>query len=139
MGATDFAMTLRAPETPQSNIFTLTYSGDQNTKPSSASLTQVVAPPTGATTWPAPAPRTIPPPARTTRRELNTMVDVLLRALKRRGLAALNATKQTISVASAGTLTQQAYAPRAQASVKAPSAATQKRRVSSRLVGEAVV
>ena len=111
MGYSGVVVTATAPTVPQTVTVGVAYSGDQNTNPSSASLTQVV----GATTSPAPRPAlTAPPPpsgATPTAARLNMMVSGLARILRRRGLAGLSGAHQTFDAAEAGVVDQKIYAP----------------------------
>ncbi len=117
------------PDDPDSGVVVLTgtatgaartdaisasYSGDEDTEPStSAALLQTVtaAPAAPAVATPTPA---ASPPARATQatsaKELAAMTATLTRALKRSGRAALTTTRQRLTVAAPGKLQQQVFA-----------------------------
>jgi hypothetical protein len=101
-GFDTLSLTVQAPEIAGSDVIAVAYSGDFNTLPSSASLTQVVAAPTLA-------PMTNPTPGTTptiTRAELRRMTSPLISRLKRRGPRALSGARLTITIPSAGRLEQ---------------------------------
>jgi hypothetical protein len=95
-------LTVRAPTVARTDVIGVSYSGDDNTLPSSASLTQVVGVPTTTTT---PNPTTQPNPGPTvTTAQLKRMTAPLVTRLKRRGARALNGARLTFSAPTAGTL-----------------------------------
>jgi hypothetical protein len=105
-------LTVRASTIARSDVIGVSYSGDDNTLPSSASLTQVVGVPT-TTTNPQPKPG-----ATVTTTQLKRMTAPLVTRLKRRGVRALNGAKLTFSAPTAGTLQQTVRAGALLASAK---------------------
>jgi hypothetical protein len=105
-GAAGVQVTVTAPTVAQTNTIGVSYSGDENTTPSSASLQQTVGTPSSSTTTPAPA-------AATAASKITAMVAVLTRALRRRGLAALTRTTQRLTAGGPGVLGQKVYTPNA--------------------------
>jgi hypothetical protein len=118
-GATASAVLVSVPDVflaqPGSATITARYSGDPDTNPSvSAGLVQTVSAPPKPSPTPTPIPTVTPtPPPATTASALSDMVTPLARALARRGLSALNATTQRLTVAAPGTLVQRVYTPAA--------------------------
>jgi hypothetical protein len=103
-----FTQRVTAPSTPLSTLVGVTYSGDDNAKPSSASLQWSVAqppatPPSGGTT-------PTPPSARS---QLNATRTALATALRKGGLSALTSTRQTFSAPGPGVLEQKVFTPTA--------------------------
>lgn len=109
-----YRMTVTAPTAAGTNTIGVTYSGDENTKPSSASLQQVVGP--GAT---ANNGSSLPAPVST---RLSSTNSALVTALRLRGFAALTMT-QTFTAPGPGVLEQKVYSPNAP---KAAAASTRK-------------
>ena len=112
-------VTLIAPSAPRSDTFQATYSGDEDTNPStSPPLVQTVAAPatigpSGGSTSPevTPATRSNPAVAATTGAALSSMTAPLIRTLRRSGLAAVAGARQTLRAAGPETLTQRIYTP----------------------------
>jgi hypothetical protein len=107
-------VTFRAPTTPRSDTIGAVYHGDANTNGSvSPTFIQTIAGP--ASTAPAPS-QSVPQPASpagpaTTAGALTAMTRPILHALKRRGLAALDGARETLTARGPGTLTQRVYTP----------------------------
>jgi hypothetical protein len=114
-------LTVRAPTIARSDVITVTYSGDENTLPSSASLTQVVGTPRPEVT-PTPTPTTTPAqssnPPTVTAADLKRLSAPLVTKLKRRGARALNGARLTFTAPTAGTLQQTVRAGSLLASAK---------------------
>jgi hypothetical protein len=96
----------------------LTYSGDDNTEPSSTAVDVTVAAPTSTfTSAPStqpPAPSTQPSaPTNVTASRLNAMTAPLAAALRPRGFAALTTTAETLAAPVPGLLEQKIYSPSA--------------------------
>lgn len=107
-GVIGFHGTLTAPPGDRTYLVAVSYSGDENTEASSASVAVTIAAPAP----PAGAPSAAPTAPRVSVARLNTMVSKLARALRLRGFAALTSTTQTL-VAGAGVLDQKVYTPNA--------------------------
>ena len=104
-------LTVRAPNVATSDVVGVTYSGDDNTLPSSASINQVVG------TAVVPSPRTAAEKT-VTPAQLKQMTAPLVTKLKRRGARALNGARLTFTAPSAGTLQQTVRAGSLLASAK---------------------
>ena len=88
------------------STLTASYSGDLNSRPSSASLVQVVA--AAATPQPTPTPTTpaTPRPTTSSKAQLTALGATLARAVGRGGLAALTRSRQTFNATEPGALVQ---------------------------------
>jgi hypothetical protein len=119
-------VTTTAPAASGSGTIGALYSGDEDTNPStSPTFTQVVSAPAGTSPTPTPTAAATPtpaapgvigtdkPPVATTRGALNAMTQPLLRALRRKGLNALPAVRQVLTVKAPGVLSQAVYTPAA--------------------------
>lgn len=111
-GVAGVEVTVIAPSVEGSATVGARYSGDANTLPSVApTFVQVVSRAAGL---PAPGTppviSTTPPPPATTASALRAMTRTLTSALRRRGLAALERTRETLTARAAGTLTQTVHA-----------------------------
>jgi hypothetical protein len=111
-GYDGLTLTVRAPLAARNDVIGVSYSGDQNTLPSSASLNQVVAVPTTNPTTRPSAGVTVTPA------QLKRMTAPLITRLKRRGARALNGARLTFSAPTAGTLQQTVRAGSLLASAK---------------------
>lgn len=132
-GDAGVSLTVRAPTIARSDVIGVSYSGDRNTLPSSASLTQVVGTPRPAVT-PTPTPPTTRSNARTvTAADLKRMTAPLVTKLKRRGARALDGARLTFSAPSAGTLQQTVRAGSLLASAKRTFSAAGRATVTLRL------
>ena len=100
---------VKAPVGPASATYSATYSGDDNTNPSSASLVQQI---TGPPIPPPPPPK---PPATMTATTLRQMTAGLRGTLRRRGLGGLGGATQTLATPVPGRLEQAVYTPSASA------------------------
>jgi hypothetical protein len=133
MGDDGVIVTAKAPDSPATSQVGVSYSGDWNTKPSSASLTQVVAspaaPPSGT---PTPTPTPTSTPVVTTTADLHRMVAKLRDRLRKRGLAGLTGVKEPFAATQPGVLTQAVYSPKAPK--KATSAAPGSSRAAKNLL-----
>ena len=110
-GYDGITLTVRAPNVATSDVVGVTYSGDHNTLPSSASINQVVG------TAVVPSPRTAAEKT-VTPAQLKQMTAPLVTKLKRRGARALNGARLTFTAPSAGTLQQTVRAGSLLASAK---------------------
>ena len=108
---------------PGSATISARYTGDANTKPSMSDgfMQSVTGPAPMPSPTPVPTVRPTPTPP-TTATALSAMTATLTRALARRGLSALSATTQRLSVAGTGTLVQRVYSPAASASATTSAA-----------------
>jgi len=108
---------------PGSATISARYTGDANTKPSVSDgfMQSVTGPAPMPSPTPVPTVRPTPTPP-TTATALSAMTATLTRALARRGLSALSATTQRLSVAGTGTLVQRVYSPAAPASATTSAA-----------------
>ena len=103
------AVTFNAPTTTRTDIIGAAYSGDASTNPStSPTFAQTVAATALTPSAPSPSSRSNPPVA-TTVAALRAMTDPLVRAIRRKGFAAFNGSKETLAAAGPGTLTQHIY------------------------------
>ncbi len=111
-GTAGVAVTVRVPTTPQSATIGAVYYGDWDTNPSASPtfVQRVIAPPAATQPSPRPAP---PAVVATTASALRSMTAKLTSALRRTGLAALTDTRQVVTVAAPGRLTQSVYTPSA--------------------------
>jgi hypothetical protein len=108
-------VTVTAPTVPGSAVLGVSYSGDDNSKPSSASLQWSVAqppapPPSGGTPTPPGGGTPTPPSALP---GLNAMRTALATALRKGGLSALASTEQTFNAPGPGVLDQKVFTPTA--------------------------
>jgi hypothetical protein len=108
-GAIGVRFTVTAPELPGQYVIGVTYSGDDNTNPSSASLTVTVRTPAGGSGG-APA---------VDKKSLTAVGSTLLRALRKRGLAALGGTPEPFTTPAAGVLEQHVDSPKPLKAAKA--------------------
>jgi hypothetical protein len=131
LGNAGFTGTIQAPTLPTTYHVVLTYSGDDNTEPSSTAVDVTVAAPTSTVTA-APstqpstltsAPSTQPSaPTNVTASRLNAMTAPLAAALRTRGFAALTKTAETLTAPMPGLLEQKIYSPSAPKSASAAAA-----------------
>ena len=108
-GAIGFRGSLIAPPSSQTYQVVVTYSGDDNTEPSSSSVAVTIAAPAAPSTAPSSAPQ---PVATVSVARLNSMMSTLATALRLRGFAALTSTTQTLR-AGPGVVDQKVYSPSA--------------------------
>jgi len=119
-GVNGFSGSLTAPPGDRTYSVSVTYSGDDDTEPSSASAAERVAAPT--TTSTSSTSVSTAPTIRVSR--LNAMVSILVAALRARGFSAFTSTVQSLTAPGPGVLEQKVYSPSAP---KAAIAAAAKR------------
>lgn len=109
-GAAGVQLSVTAPTVAQTNTIGVSYSGDTNTNPGSASLQQTVGAPSA--TAPTPA-KPAAPALSTTASQLTAMTAALTRSLGQRGFAAFTNATQTLTATGPGLLDQKLYSPKA--------------------------
>jgi hypothetical protein len=109
-GAMDVRVTRPAPQEPGVYVIGVAYSGDENTKPSSAFLTITVAAPPGPSGGGPTAGSGAGPAVNKT--SLTAVGSTLMQALRKRGLGALRGTPEPFTAPGAGVLEQHVDSPK---------------------------
>jgi hypothetical protein len=116
-GAIGVRITRPAPQEPGEYVIGVAYSGDDNTNPSSASLTISVGSPAGGSGG-GPAPGSGGGSA-VDKKSLTAVGSTLMQALRKRGLAALSRTSERFTAPMAGVLEQHVDSPKPLKAAKA--------------------